>query len=175
MFKISSFRLVALFLCVCVSTTAIANSFGLAMGVPSDELDTVKHEEAPVGMLQLLNVSEPNINYKTYLGQFSGQQGLCWTKGIGVDVESDSYGTEIRARFDAEKLRLTEIYGEPEEIDFRFTGNVESDLGNWLRAIRDGDRYVAAIWKQKSTVKLPGGLQNVGLVINAATSSIGYL
>ena len=154
---------------------SFADSFGLVMGQSSSTLNTVKDDAAPPGTLRLLNVSEASANYKTYLGQFSDEQGLCWVKGIGIDIHSDKFGTEVRAAFTTEKMRLIEIYGEPKDFDFRFTGRTDSDLDSWLQAISLGDRFVASIWGQEAGAELAEGLQSVGLVINGSTANIGYL
>ena len=154
---------------------AQAESFGLAMGTPSNELDTIKDELAPPGMLRLLHVPKLQAGYKTYLGQFSEDQGLCWAKAIGDDIPSDPKGEQARAAFAEEKSRLSKIFGEPKAFDFRFTGRADSDLENWMGAISQGDRYFAAIWKQEYGADLSENLISVGLVLNASSSDIAYI
>ena len=165
----------SLLVCLCFSTAAVADSYGLTMGLSSEELDTVKDEKAPTGILRLLSVPIPVALYKSYLAQFSDDQGLCWAKGIGGDIQTDLTGTEAKAAFNVEKLRLSSFYGEAKSFDFRFSGSADSDHENWMQAISDGDRYFAAIWTRESGGDLPENLRNVGLVLNASASNISYL
>ena len=167
---------VAVLLAGCLSAAAtLADSFGLSMGLPVEDIATAKDEGSPAGMLRLLSVAEPNESYETYLGQFSDVQGLCWIKAIGLEIPSDSKGTQVRALFAKETLRLAKMFGEAKDFDFRFSGRSDADLDNWLQAISDGDRYVAAIWDSSSGALLPENLRSVGLVLNAYSLEVGYL
>lgn len=170
-----SFRPAVLFACLSVCTASMADNFGLTMGLASHELKTVKDDGAPAGMLRILTVPIPSGGYDKYLGQFSDEQGLCWVKAIGIDINSTPTGEEARSEFTVEKLRLIKLYGPAKEYDFKFRGETGDDLDNWLRAVNQGDRYVAAIWQLADGVDLPLNLESIGLVLNAASSEIAYL
>lgn len=171
--RISDAALVCI-LTLCASLSH-AEPFGLKMGVSSSDVRTVKDEGAPNGMFRFLDVGKPHPDYTTYIGQFSEKQGLCWVKAIGKDMPSEASGTQVKAGFDTERERLTELYGIVKNFDFRFSGRSDDDLDNWLQAVSEGDRYVAAIWDRANGAVLPDSLDSVGLVVNAYNKSMGYL
>lgn len=152
-----------------------AEPFGLDMGAASAELAIVKDEGSPNGMFRFTEVAQPRPEYGTYIGQFSESQGLCWVKAIGHDVPSDALGTQIKAVFEIEQERLAALYGAVKNFDFRFSGRSDEDVENWLQAVSEGDRYVAAIWDRGNGAKLPADLESVGLVLNGHSQSVGYL
>lgn len=160
---------------LCFPIAAMADAFGLAMGAAIKDLDVVKDQGAPVGMFRLADVPEARAGYKAFLGQFSDKQGLCWVKAIGVDIPSDSSGTQAQAIFAKEKSSLAGSYGEPQSFDFRFTGRADSDLEDWMQGIKEADRYFAAIWERKINSDLPDDIKSIGLVLNASSGSVGYL
>lgn len=154
---------------------SIAEPFGLEIGTDSSGLAIVKDEGSPNGMFRFTEVAQPRPEYGTYIGQFSKNEGLCWIKAIGHDVPSDALGSEIKALFESEQERLETLYGTVKNFDFRFSGRADEDVENWLQAVSEGDRYVAAIWDRSNGATLPDDLDSVGLVLNAYSESIGYL
>ena len=169
---ISAFLL--LFACSHASLS-LAEPFGLKIGTASSELAIVKDEGSPDGMFRFTEVAQPRPEYGTYIGQFSENEGLCWIKAIGHDVPSDALGSEIKTLFEIEQERLESLYGAVKNFDFRFSGRSDEDIENWLQAVSEGDRYVAAIWDRDNGSILPDDLESVGLVLNAYSQSVGYL
>ncbi|MFK8077344.1 MAG: hypothetical protein AB8B84_12210 [Granulosicoccus sp.] len=171
-------RLIGAYLLVCACSYAsfsYAEPFGLKIGAAGSELALVKDEGSPKGMFRFTEVAQPRPEYGTYIGQFSNNEGLCWIKAIGHDVPSDALGTQIKALFEIEQERLASLYGAVKNFDFRFSGRSDEDMENWLQAVSEGDRYVAAIWNRENGSILPDDLESVGLVLNAYTSSMAYL
>lgn len=154
---------------------SLAEPFGLKIGTAGPELAIVKDEGSPKGMFRFTEVAQPRPEYGTYIGQFSKYEGLCWVKAIGHDVPSDALGSQIKAIYKTEQKRLAALYGTFKNFDFRFSGRSDEDVENWLQAVSEGDRYVAAIWNRENGAILPDDLESVGLVLNAYTSSMAYL
>ncbi|WP_051935360.1 hypothetical protein [Deinococcus sp. YIM 77859] len=150
--------------------------FGLRQGLPISELLKMgaKPLETP-GYYRLDRVPNPNSNFEFYTVKASPEQGLCRVRGVGVIIRNDKSGYRTRQVFNDLETSLNNKYGKGLRFDFLKSSSIWDETNDWMMAIRTEDRYLTTFWSVSEGLKLPRGLDNIMLNVNALNSSDGYV
>ncbi|MYD85730.1 MAG: hypothetical protein F4Y14_05840 [Acidobacteria bacterium] len=165
--------LCAILACSAAASSAADGPFGLAMGTPKDRFE-LESSETP-GMFFLKDVPKPHSAFDLYILQFGPESGLCLVKGVGKDVSTNSFGTQLRSAFDDLRERLETAYGSHETIDFVRSGSLWDEPQYFMMGLLKQERLLAARWEQKQGSALKNNLETVLLMAKAASQDNGYL
>lgn len=166
----SRFAVAALFFAVmAVPAAAMAGPFGLDMGMTLGELGNPK--SLGKGMYAL-DVPKPHSAFERYAGQVGPRSGLCWIKAMGRPMESNPYGSTVKAAFEDVKRRLEAIYGTPEVFDRLLPGSSWRDSKDWMKSLQKRERLFHAKW-DSAKAALPSNLDSIFLYAYANGSESG--
>ncbi|WP_372930642.1 hypothetical protein, partial [Shewanella putrefaciens] len=147
--------------------------FGLAMGM-TKEMFNGRLTQAKTGLYFLDKPPIPHDQFESYVVKIGEKSGLCWIKGIGKSVASNSYGMQLKGAFDEFETKLDKRYGVHERTDFLMPASIWKDPQDWMMGLLKADRYLLSVWKGDKK-PLPNDLSSIGLLAQAESSSSGYL
>lgn len=148
--------------------------FGLGMGIKRDDLEGELEELQPY-KFRAKNVPKLHSVFQYYILQITPVQGLSWIKAIGKPISTNPYGIEVRSAFDDLKGKLEKIYGGPEIIDHLMYESIWNEPRDWMQAIENGERRLAAKWENTKSKKLQNDLESIFLYAAAVSDSEGYM
>ena len=155
--------------------TGIASGpFGLAKGLRKEDLPGQLQEIKPC-FFQTDKLPKTHSASTHYFVQITPVQGLSWVKSIGNTIQTNPYGIELRTAFEDMRGKLEKIYGKSESIDYLMYESIWNEPRDWMQAIQNGERKLAAIWENKGNTKLPSSLENVFLYVAANDAYSGWI
>lgn len=154
---------------------AIGNGpFGLSKGLRKEDLDIQMMEVKPC-LYKAEALPKKHSAFQYYYLQITPVQGLSWIKAIGNPTATNPYGGEIQNTFEAMRGKLENIYGRPENIDFLMYDSIWNEPRDWMQAIANGERTLAAKWDGKKGNGLPSDLDSIFLYVAAEDTYTGYI
>lgn len=156
------------------STFAMAGPFGLNMGMSIKQIDPQAKEVAP-GKYITTKVPKPHSSFEKYVVQVGKKNGLCWIKAIGKDIQTSSYGIELKSAFEEMNEKLTKAYGKGETTDLLMTGSIWNEPNDFMMALIKKERFLMTIWSTEKGSKVDGELKRLGLVASPGGRDKGYL
>lgn len=136
--------------------------FGVSMGD-----DPMKLGCAPLtaaGTYRCNTLPKAHSAFEGYVLKSTEQTGVCWIKAVGLDVNVNSAGSEIRMQVDqlAEQISIT--YGKAAPLDWLQTGSIWDEYEEWMMALSKGERIYSYEWDAR-------GKKNLTQVYLAAVTS----
>jgi len=157
------------------STDTVGNGpFGLSKGLRQEDLDIQMVEVKPF-IYKAETLPKKHSAFQYYFLQITPVQGLSWIKAIGNSVATNPYGSEIQTAFETMRGKLENIYGRPENIDFLMYESIWNEPRDWMQAIANGERSLAARWDRRKGKDLPSDLETIFLYASAEDTHTGYI
>jgi hypothetical protein len=155
--------------------TTIGNGpFGLSMGLRIEDLEISMTEVKPC-IYRAETLPKKHSAFQYYYLQITPVQGLAWVKSIGNTISTNPYGHELQSSFEEMKNKLEKIYGRSEAIDFLMYDSIWNEPRDWMQAIQNGERRLAAKWENSRGNQLPSNLSNIFLYVAAEDTYSGYI
>jgi len=156
-------------------TKAAGNGpFGLSKGLRREDLEIQIQEVKPC-IYRAETLPKKHSAFQYYFLQVTPVQGLSWIKAIGNPVATNPYGTELKSAFETMRAKLENIYGRPENIDFLMYDSIWNEPRDWMQAVANRERSLAAQWDIKKGKDLPSDLESVFLYVAAEDNYTGYI
>jgi hypothetical protein len=156
------------------STSPNNGPFGLAKGLRKEDLDVQLVEIKPF-LYTADTLPKKHSAFEYYLLQITPVQGLSWVKSIGNTIQTNPYGHGLISAFEEMRTKLERIYGKPESIDFLMLDSIWHEPRDWMQAILNEERRLAAKWETNSRSKLPSDLDAIFLYVAASDMYSGYI
>lgn len=120
--------------------------FGIAKGEPLSALS--KGQEVRPGFYTITAVPQPYPNILSYVVQNTPQHGTCMVRAISNEIESDSFGGNLRSAVDHVRDDLAARYGKPtQSYDFLSAGSIWGDPQDWMIGVGKNERTYSFYWK----------------------------
>lgn len=152
----------------------VAMPFGLRKGMTRAEMG-LRFEELGNGMLRTESVPKPHPAFEAYIVQVGPTQGLCFVKGVGKDVETSVYGSELRTAYTKLRDQVAQSYGAFRETDTLLPGSIWSEPRDWMMALLKKERMLAATWNEETRATLKRDLRDIYLVTSALSAETGWI
>jgi hypothetical protein len=146
--------------------------FGLSKGLRKEDMEIQMTEVKPC-FYRTDSLPKKHSAFQYYYLQITPVQGLSWIKSIGMSISTNPYGHELQSEFKRMKEKLEKIYGKPELMDFLMYESIWNEPRDWMQAVQNGERTLAAKWEGKN--KLPSNLESIFLYVAAEDSYSGYI
>jgi hypothetical protein len=163
-----------------VQQPAAKGPFGLAAGMNEDSVRKATRQFSAVasasgtGFFSATSVPRPHQSFESYLFRIGPTEGLCKIMAVGVDVEMNSFGKQLKEEFDRLVETLTEKYGAAESFDYLTRGSIWDEPEDWSMALAKQERTLAATWEFKPA-RAEDSVQNVLLEAKANSRSKGFV
>jgi hypothetical protein len=156
------------------STAPNNGPFGLSKGLRKEDLDIQITEVKPC-IYRADTLPKKHSAFQYYFLQITPVQGLSWIKSIGNPISTNPYGYELVSSFESMKDKLENIYGKSEIVDYLMCDSIWNEPRDWMQAIQNGERRLAARWDNGKTTKLPSDLDSIFLYVAAEDTYTGYI
>jgi hypothetical protein len=148
--------------------------FGLKKGIPVADFGAIPIPGSP-GKYFLSTVPTPHHAFEKYVAQAPPNTGLCWVKGIGRTISTDTQGIALRSKYTEMRDKLAKAYGRNyQETDFLLPGSIWNEQRDWMTGLKKKERVLMSLWKTANGA-LPYDLYTVGVVASALSSDKGYI
>jgi hypothetical protein len=154
--------------------TREATPFGLRQGMSVEQLGA-KAADIGGGMYKLTSVPRPHPDVEFYVAQVSPRTGLCYVKGVGKQVRTSAYGTELRSQFENIRDEISATYGRYRSVDMLLSDSIWNGPRDWMAGLADRQRLLFAQWTKETRANLSPPLASVFLGANAKSNESGYV
>ncbi len=147
--------------------------FGAYMGMPKSEF--ARLEETDFNLYKTYNMPRSNTAFEFYEVSFA-EDGLCMIQALGIDVETDAAGGDLKFEFDRFAEGLDKKYGESD--DFREEDGSDPEKGkpiSYMQRLLDGDQIRERYWWAPEGGTLPAKINSISLRTKALSEELGYL
>lgn len=167
-----------LFCIFLISVSVFASPFGLSKGMTLEQVKEACGGREPVkiddGLYYIVPVKQ-HPYFVRYIAWIDEKEGLNYIKAIGKDIDTNSYGFDLRSKFESLENSLSKTYGNCDRMDFLMPGSIWDDLDDWMYALEKKERYLMSSWERKYGSTLPDELECVYLGAMANSSTSGYI
>jgi hypothetical protein len=148
--------------------------FGLKQGMSVEELGA-KAAHMGGGMYKVTSVPLPNPDLEFYVAQVSPRTGLCYVKGVGKQVRTSAYGTELLSQFESIRDQTSATYGKYRNVDMLLSDSMWAGPRDWMAGLAERQRLLFAHWAKETRANLAPHLTNVYVGAVAKTSESGHV
>lgn len=122
------------------------------------------------------SINKGHDNFEKYLVLVTPAHGLCKVIGIGRDIDTNSFGDQLKSRYKELTSSLIQKYGRPsKEFDFLRRGSIWNDDHDFMMGLTKKDRTLSSFWFVSDGVNLPDNLTSISIKSGAISSSKGFL
>ncbi len=155
-------------------TYAMAGPFGLEKGMTLKGIGG-NPEKVGHGIYKLDSVPKPHSAFEAYVVRIAPKGGLYWIKAIGKDIETSTYGMELKSAFNEMKEKLGATYGKHKTMDVLLPGSIWDEPNDWMMGLIKKERILAAIWEKSEGSSLPSEIEQIGLIASPTSRDKGYI
>jgi hypothetical protein len=166
-------KLIALMFILLLPMMTFASPFGLKMGMSLKEVER-ECTTKPVLVKDDFYIVKPkkvHPLFDSYLVFIDKFKGLYQIRAISSRITTNRYGAELQDTFIDVIRRISKTYGEPKIVDELDSASIYKDDADWLDALRNGARTLAAVWGVDKSLK--NNIASITLECNADKILLG--
>lgn len=155
-----------------------AGPFGFSEGMTYEQVKEACGGREPVKISDGTYIVVPvkqHPYFVRYIAWIDENAGLNYLKAIGKNIDTNSYGFEIKSKFDSLETSLCKTYGKCERTDILMPGSIWDDYDEWMRALEKRDRYLMSSWSSDKGSKMPDDLKGIYLAASADSYDSGKI
>ena len=155
---------------------ALSGQFGLEVGESIESIRgkgiTLKNDGGFWYVTNKLPKSNSQIdNYSLLITPVSG---LCRIVGNTERIKTNSFGDQVKSKFEFFETALNKKYGISKKYDFVREGSLWQDDQYWMMGILKRERYLRAAWR-KDDNNLPSDIRAIVLSTHAIETDEGVI
>ena len=156
---------------------SFAGPFGLDIGKSLDHYPgtTFNKIENTNVKYRVENIPTPNKAIESYIVYATEESGICFIKGVGLDITTSAYGTNLQTKYNSVVDALDSKYGathKKKATDLLSYGSIWDEPNDYMMSLLKNERYAMVSWKTKDKVN---PLESIYIVQNALRTDVGYL
>ena len=126
--------------------------------------------------LYVVDVSPKKNNlFESFGLVISPNVGLCQIRAITHDINTDSYGLELKSQFDDLAGSITAIYGNGKKGDFLYPGSIWDRPQDWLSGLVKQERVYMQEWSGPNDTMNKNEIKSIILSAKGKNTSQGYI
>ena len=171
-------RIILLGFLFSIIASAFAGPFGLEKGMSYEQVKEACGGREPVSIgddRYLIIPQKPHPYFTKYVAWIDAKEGLNYIKAIGADIETSSYGIELKSKYTSLETSLSKTYGRCDRTDILLPGSIWDDADDWMKALEKKERYLMTQWTRKYGSTLPETMEGIYLAAVANSYSSGYV
>lgn len=170
------FTLCLIFLLISISL--FAAPFGLSMGMSLNLVKITCGGREPVlikdGIYRIVPAKQ-HPYFENYYAWIDPVKGLNYIKAIGKDIETSSYGIDVKSKFSYLEDGISKTYGKCQRTDYLMYDSIWDEPRDWMSALKNDDRYLFSIWDASTNATLKDSITSIFLSAEAEDSNTGYI
>lgn len=152
--------------------------FQMGLSVKNIEDMTGKKLEPVDGSygLYIVDTSPKKNNlFETFGLLISPDVGLCQIRAVTYDINTDSYGLELKSQFDDLAASITAIYGNGKKEDFLYPGSIWDRPQDWLSGLVKQERVYMQEWSGPNDAMNKNEIESIIMNTKGKNTSQGYI
>ncbi|EHN8827915.1 TPA: hypothetical protein ACJIWA_004797 [Enterobacter bugandensis] len=154
--------------------------FGLEAGLTQKNIEDMigaKLKPLPdsVNLYTSDKLPKQNADFEMYGLLISPKAGLCQIRAVGKNIDTDSYGLALKARFEDLSSSLSSLYGKAETTDLLLAGSIWKEPQDWMMGLNKKERFLSATWKGTKETPLKNNIGAISIEARANSSAQGYV
>ncbi|EIQ2064765.1 hypothetical protein LUT83_002282 [Escherichia coli] len=152
--------------------------FQMGLSVKNIEDMTGKKLEPVDGSygLYIVDASPKKNNlFETFGLLISPDVGLCQIRAVTYDINTDSYGLELKSQFDDLAASITAIYGNGKKEDFLYPGSIWDRPQDWLSGLVKQERVYMQEWSGPNDAMNKNEIESIIMNTKGKNTSQGYI
>jgi hypothetical protein len=152
------------------------------VGQALSPVERLFQQPAKGDLLALKTAPKPHPAFEGYIVTISPEKGILKVTAIGVDVQTNGFGSELRTHFSEMRDAVSGNYGNPtKDYDFLSAGSLWKEPRYWMMGLLKKERNLDAYWISKKThpesgsVELSNDISIIALGAIATSLEKGYL
>ena len=155
---------------------ATAAPFGTSIGMSKSDLgigaDTVEISTYKYALSELPKTSKL---FESYVVKVTPDNGLCYLKAVGVNINTSVYGSELKAEFTKVNKSLQKKYIKGETLDFLSDGSIWNERRDFMIGLLKKERFLIAYYDAEEGSTMVESVQKAILSASALSSDTGYI
>ena len=156
---------------------AFSNQFGLELGDATTSIRNkgviLKNDGGYWYRTNKLPKGNPNFNRYDLL--ITPVTGLCKIVAYTENISTNSFGSELKSKFDFFATALEEKYGDSKKYDFLSSGSIWSNENDWMMGLLKKERYLVNFWTKEQGSNLPSHINILSVKAKALRNDEGYI
>ncbi len=120
------------------------------------------------------NPPTPNKSMELYVVYETEESGICFIKGMSVNITTSAYGTSLITKYNSVADAVDSKYGatyKKEVTDFLSYGSIWDEPNDYMMSLLKGERYAYISWKAKDKAN---PIESIYLAQAALDTETGY-
>jgi len=155
---------------------ATAGPFGTSIGMSKSDLGIgANTEELSTYKFQLSKLPKTSKLFESYIVKVTPDNGLCYVKAIGVNIDSSVYGSQLKTQFTKLNKSLQKKYIKGTTHDFLSSGSIWNEPRDFMTGLLKKERFLVAYYDAEEGSTMVEGVQRAVLSGSALSSDTGYV
>src|SRR5690554_3900989 len=147
--------------------------FGFYKGMTLDDIPFRKEIISDGSAYLFFDAPKPHPLFSGYIVRISEKFGLSSVTVVSGDIETNSYGHSVEARFYDLQDRLSKVYGKCDLADYLEEDSIWDEPRDWMTALECGERTLMAVWDADSGSTLKDDIFQIVLEASADDENVG--
>ena len=158
------------------SAEATAAPFGTSIGMSKSDLgigaDTV---EISTYKYHLSKLPKTSKLFESYVVKVTPDNGLCYFKAIGVNINTSAYGSDLKAEFTKVNKSLQKKYIKGDTLDYLSGGSIWKEPRHFMMGLLKKERFLKAYYDPEEGSTMVESVQKAILSGSALSSDTGFI
>ena len=116
---------------------------------------------------------KPHPNFESYTIRYHESTGTCLLKGVGKDIDTNVYGTELKRTMEKLEAQISSVYGEAaKNLDRLFPGSIWDEPDDYMMSLLKKERVRFVSWKINNAQH---GFSDIYIVAEALSTDTAYV
>jgi len=93
-------------------------------------------------LYQISTVPQEHSAFESYVVKIGPESGLCQIKAVGKDINTNTFGLEVKWAFDSMESKLKKSYGEADRQNFLLDGSFLDEPKDWMPGLIKKERIL---------------------------------
>jgi len=153
-------------------SSSLAGPFGFDLSTAPDTRHCKKLADRPL-YYKCETAPRLHSDFEYVVIKYHPEIGLCMLKGVGRNVDTNLFGSDLKIRLEKISNQVSSIYGEPSEVvDFLFPGSIWDEPEDYMMSLVEGERLTFTTWDVDPEVH---SFNKVGVMQSALRRDTGYV
>jgi hypothetical protein len=166
-----------MFLLIILCMPLFAGPFGLEMGMSLEKIKEIS-EVDPIGKgddVYIITPPKPHDLFELYLIKINIDTGLYYLKAASKDIETSSYGTELKSTFMSLVSSIEKTYGKYKLVDYLKYKSIWDEPGDFMMGMIKKERSLIAFWDKEESSTLTDDLVQIAIAAYPLSTNKGYI
>lgn len=118
-------------------------------------------------------VPNPHPDFEAVIIQYHPDLGFCFLKGVGRNVQTNSFGSNFKIMWEKISNQVSSVYGQPsKQVDRLLNGSIWDEPEDYMMSMLKEERVSLTLWETDPTEH---SFNSIALTSKALSTETAYL